>query len=71
MWTATEALGTAIGPYLYAAALAIGGFVSSTAGVDADQPDSALRMLLLGFTVLPAALMVVAIGFQRRYSLDR
>lgn len=70
VWTATEALGTAIGPYLYAAALALGGFVSSTAGVDVDQPDSALRMLLLGFTVLPAVLMVVAIVFQRRYRLD-
>lgn len=70
VWTATEALGTAAGPYLYSAALALGGFVSSTADVDVAQPDSALTALLLGFTVLPAALMVVAIVFQRRYRLD-
>lgn len=70
VWTATEAFGTALGPYLYSGALAIGGFVSSTAGVDVDQPASAMRMLLLGFTVLPAALMAAAIMFQRRYRLD-
>lgn len=70
VWTATEALGTASGPYLYSAALAIGGFVSSTGGVEVDQPGSAMTALLVGFTVLPAALMVVAIVFQRRYRLD-
>ena len=70
VWTATEALGTAIGPYLYAGSLAIGGFISSTAGEEVTQPDSAITALLLGFTVLPAALMLVAIGFQRLYRLD-
>ncbi|MTB88623.1 MFS transporter [Aeromicrobium senzhongii] len=70
VWTATEALGTAAGPYLYSAALAVGGFVSSTADVEVTQPDSAMKALLWGFTVLPAALMVVAIVFQRRYRLD-
>ena len=34
------------------------------------QPDSAITALLLGFTVLPATLMLVAIGFQRLYRLD-
>lgn len=70
VWTATEALGTAIGPYLYSAALALGGFVSSTAGQKVTQPDSALTALMVGFTLLPAALMVVAMVFQRRYRLD-
>lgn len=70
VWTATEALGTAGGPYLYSAALALGGFVSSTAGETVTQPDSALDALLIGFTVLPAVLMGVAMFFQRRYRLD-
>jgi len=70
VWTATEAMGTAVGPYIYAAALALGGFISTTAGVSVQQPSSAMTMLLLGFTVLPAVLMVVAIRFQRRYRLD-
>lgn len=70
VWTATEALGTAVGPYLYSGALALGGFVSSTAGEEVTQPGSALTALLLGFTLLPAVLMVVAMVFQRRYRLD-
>ncbi|WP_110208771.1 MFS transporter [Nocardioides daejeonensis] len=70
VWTATEALGTAVGPYLYSAALVIGGFVSSTAEEEVAQPDSAVTALLLGFTVVPAVLMLVAMLFQRRYRLD-
>lgn len=70
VWTATDATSTAIGPYLYAMALAIGGFVSTAAGESVEQTPDALRAVLLGFTVLPAVLMVVAIAFQRRYRLD-
>lgn len=70
VWTATEATGTALGPYLYAGALALGGFVSSTADEHVAQTDTALTALLLGFTVLPAVLMAVAVRFQRRCALD-
>ncbi|WP_246212222.1 MFS transporter [Streptomyces abyssomicinicus] len=71
MWTATEATGTAVGPYLYSAVLALGGFVSSTAGEHVTQPGSATTALLAGFTAVPAALMAAALWFQRRYTLDR
>ncbi|GAA1909691.1 MFS transporter [Streptomyces sodiiphilus] len=71
VWTATEATGTAIGPYVYSAALAVGGFVSTTEGQAVAQTDSALTALLVGFTVIPAALMTVALSFQLRYALDR
>ena len=70
VWTATEATGTAIGPYLYSAVLALGGFVASTEAEPAAQSGTALGALLVGFTVLPAVLMAVALGFQRRYTLD-
>ncbi|QKW23615.1 MFS transporter [Kitasatospora sp. NA04385] len=70
VWTATEATGTAVGPYLYSAVLALGGFVSSTAGEHAAQSGGALTALLTGFTLLPAALMALALGFQRRCPLD-
>jgi GPH family glycoside/pentoside/hexuronide:cation symporter len=70
VWTATEATSTAIGPYLYSAALAIGGFVSSSGGEQVQQPGSATTALLLGFTVLPALTMLAAVVFQRRYRLD-
>jgi glycoside/pentoside/hexuronide:cation symporter, GPH family len=71
VWTATEATGTAIGPYVYAAVLGLGGFISSTADTTVDQPDSAMSALLLGFTLLPAALMALAMLFQRRCRLDQ
>ena len=70
VWTATEATGTAIGPYVYSAVLAIGGFVSTTAGQSVTQSSSALTALLVGFTVVPAILMAAALLFQRRYRLD-
>lgn len=70
VWTASEALGTAIGPYVYSAALALGGFVSSTAGEAAVQPESAITALTLGFTLVPAALMIAAMAFQQQYRLD-
>ncbi len=67
VWTATEATGTAIGPYVYSFVLFLGGFVASTAGQDVEQSTTALRALLLGFTLVPAAIMLIAIAFQRRY----
>jgi len=70
VWTATEATGTAIGPYVYSAVLAVGGFVSTTEGHTVAQSHSALVALLLGFTVVPALLMTVAVAFQRRCTLD-
>ncbi|MCP9948864.1 MULTISPECIES: MFS transporter [Actinomadura] len=71
VWTATDATGTAIGPYVYSAALAVGGFVSTTEGRSIAQSDSALLALLIGVTLIPAALMAVAIAFQSRFTLDR
>ncbi|WP_435818796.1 MFS transporter [Kitasatospora cineracea] len=70
VWTAAEATGTAVGPYLYSAVLALGGFVSSTGGAHAPQSDTALTALLTGFTLLPAALMALALALQRRCALD-
>lgn len=71
VWTATEATGTAIGPYLYSAVLAIGGFVSTTAGHEVVQSAVAQTALVVGITVVPAVLMVVAIAVQARCRLDR
>ncbi|SDT20031.1 Na+/melibiose symporter [Actinoplanes derwentensis] len=71
VWTATEATGTAIGPYVYSAALALGGFAATTEGQTVTQTASARTALLLGFTVIPAALMAVALTFQLRWTLDR
>jgi Na+/melibiose symporter-like transporter len=68
VWTAGETLGLALGPGLFALVLAIGGYRSSTDG-DAVQPDSALTAITLGFSVLPAILVVVSLAWLVRYSL--
>lgn len=70
VWTATEAVGAAAGPYLYSAALAIGGFVASTADEDVVQTDGARLAVLLGFTLISAVVMGLALLSQRRYRLD-
>jgi len=69
VWTAGETLGLALGPGVYALVLALGGYRSSTGG-DVAQPDSALTAITLGFSVLPAVLIVLSLLWLRRYSLD-
>ena len=68
VWTAGETLGLALGPGVYAAVLALGGYRSST-GSDVAQPDSALTAITLGFSVLPACLALLSLLWLRRYSL--
>ena len=68
VWTAGETLDLALGPGVYALVLALGGYRSSTDG-DAVQPDSALTAITLGFSLLPAALVLVSLWWLRRYSL--
>ncbi len=70
LWTATEATGAALGPYLYAAVLAFGGFVSTTAGQTVAQSDTAVAAVRYGFSIVPALVMVFAIWLQRHYALD-
>ena len=63
-----ETLGLALGPAMYAAVLALGGYVSST-GSTVAQSDSALTAIALGFSLVPAALVALSFlalrGFTR------
>jgi Na+/melibiose symporter-like transporter len=68
VWTAGETLGLALGPGLFALMLALGGYRSSTDG-DVAQPDSALTAITLGFSVLPALLVVASLAWLARYTL--
>ncbi|MFS3129017.1 MFS transporter [Nocardioides sp. Bht2] len=68
VWTAGETLGLAAGPALFALVLALGDYRSSTDG-DAVQPDSALTAITLGFSVLPALLVVLSLFWLSRYRL--
>lgn len=69
VWTAGETLGLALGPGAYALVLALGGYVSSSGG-HVDQPDSALTAITLGFSLLPALLVLVSLVPLSRYRLD-
>jgi Na+/melibiose symporter-like transporter len=69
VWTAGETLGLALGPGAFALALSLGGYRSSTTG-DLTQPGSALTAIVLGFSVLPAALTLLSLAWLGRYRLD-
>lgn len=70
VWTAGETLGMALGPAAFAIVLALGGYVSSRSGHSVTQPDSALTAITLGFSLLPALLVVASLIPLRAYRLD-
>jgi Na+/melibiose symporter-like transporter len=67
LWTGGETLGLALGPGVFGLVLQLGGYHSG-AGAD-HQPASARTAIILGFTVLPAVIMLVALPLLRRYDL--
>lgn len=70
VWTAGETLGLALGPGIFALALAAGGYVSSTSDVTVDQPDGARLAIAVGFSLVPAVLTVLSLVLLRGYRLD-
>ncbi len=69
VWTAGETLGFALGPAVFSFVIAIGGFVSSTSGVEVDQPSSATTAIAIGFGLVPALLMLASLPVLSRYRL--
>ncbi|HEX6969331.1 MAG TPA: MFS transporter [Micromonosporaceae bacterium] len=69
LWTAGETFGLALGPGIYGLVLQLSGYVSSSTGSAAAQDDLARLGVLLGFTVLPAALVGPALLLLRGYDL--
>jgi GPH family glycoside/pentoside/hexuronide:cation symporter len=67
VWTAGETLGLALGPGIYALILQLSGYVSSATGAAAAQDATARLGVLLGFTVVPAALVGAAVVLLRHY----
>ncbi len=66
VWTAGETLGLALGPGIYALVLAAGGYLSASG----FQPKSAKTAIVLGFSLVPAALILLSLVFLFRYRLD-
>ncbi|MDG4806324.1 MFS transporter [Micromonospora sp. WMMD1120] len=69
LWTAGETLGLALGPGIYGLVLQLSGYVSSETGSAAIQSDTARLGVLLGFTLIPAALIGPPILLLRQYTL--
>ena len=68
VWTAGETLGLALGPGLFAVVLALGSYRSSESG-DVAQPESAVTAITLGFSLLPALLVLASLWWLRDYAL--
>ncbi len=69
VWTAAETLGLALGPGVYGLVLMLGGYVSST-DASAAQPGSAMTAMTLGFTLLPATIVLASLLLLRHYRID-
>lgn len=70
VWTAGETLGLALGPGIFALALTVGGYVSSTGDQTVTQPDSARWAIAVGFSLIPAVLTAASLVLLRGYRLD-
>jgi glycoside/pentoside/hexuronide:cation symporter, GPH family len=67
VWTAGETFGLALGPGIYALVLQVFGYVSSDTGTAAAQSGTAKLGVLLGFTLLPALIVGLAVLALRGY----
>ncbi|MDY0907930.1 MFS transporter [Microbacterium sp. CFBP9034] len=71
VWTAGETVGFALGASVLTIILAATGYVSSTAGQVVQQPDAAVTGIVLSFSIVPAALIVLSLVSLARYPLRR
>jgi glycoside/pentoside/hexuronide:cation symporter, GPH family len=69
-WTAADKAGFAVGPAIFAAILAVTGFIETEGGIIIEQPASALIGIRLGFALLPSLLMGLSLFILRHYRLD-
>ncbi|MGY1617511.1 MFS transporter [Geodermatophilus sp. SYSU D00691] len=69
VWTAAETLGLAVGPGLLGLLLGVAGYVSST-GDDVAQTSAAVTAVRLGFSVIPALIVLAAVPVFARYRLE-
>lgn len=66
VWSAGETAGAALGPAVYALALAIGGFRSSDPDERIAQPTGALDAMLWGWAALPIVLLCASLPLLAR-----
>ncbi|MGC4934441.1 MFS transporter [Gordonia sp. DT30] len=71
VWTAGETTGMALGAVVFTAVLALGGYLSSDTTDHVTQPASAITAMVIGFSIIPAALALLSLLFIMRYPLRR
>ena len=71
VWTAQEKTGMALGALLAGSILGWTGFIETSAERTAVQTASALRGILVAFSVTPALLFGLSLPLLRRYALGR
>ncbi|MGL3804821.1 MFS transporter [Paeniglutamicibacter sp. R2-26] len=69
LWTAGESAGMALGATLLTVVLWASGYVESTAGVAVAQPPLAVNGIILGFSLVPAAIIGLSLLVFRSYPL--
>lgn len=69
LWTAVESAVAAFGATIYGATLAIGGFRESDPANPVVQPESAEFAVLIGITVVPAAIILLGVLMTFKYDL--
>jgi Na+/melibiose symporter-like transporter len=70
VWTAGETLGLALGPGIYAFVLELFEYVSTNTGAFLPQTALAENGVLLGFTLVPAFIVGIALVLLRGYDLE-
>jgi len=71
VWTAGETAGMALGATLLTLALALTGYIESTGSKVVVQPDAAIVGIVVSFSLLPAALVLLSLVPLGRYPLRK
>ena len=71
VWTAGETAGLAFGGTILSIVLAVTGFIPTVAEQTVTQPESAIVGIVLAFSVIPAALMLLSLISLARYPLRK
>jgi GPH family glycoside/pentoside/hexuronide:cation symporter len=71
VWTAGETAGLAFGGTILSIVLAVTGFIPTVAEQTVTQPESAILGIVLAFSVIPAALMLLSLISLARYPLRK
>ena len=71
VWTAGETTGMALGATALTVALAVTGYVDSVAGETVIQPAAAVAGIVVSFSIVPAALIVLSLWAFSRYPLRK